>query len=87
MKELPSREPRSPAEQFADAQALQAYMKGSGKEKPVKYILEGESWVPVPLGDKDYEKALGDRYDENGMPLGPWEPDYWGASVTRPKAV
>ena len=86
MSELPTREPRPPAEQFADAQAIQEYFRSPEDLGSIRYISEGGEWVPVIPGHRDYERALPNRYSrEDGMSIPPWHLDYEDAAKKRPR--
>lgn len=86
MSELPTREPRSPREQIADARAMEGYFASSENLGSIKHILEGDKWVPIIPGDRDYKRALPDRFDrETGMPISPGDSTYEKAAKKLPK--
>ena len=85
MGELPTREQRPPEEKFADSQTMQGYFRSPVKEKPIRHILQNGEWMAVVPGDRDYKRALPDRYDrESGMPISPWDSSYESALKKRP---
>lgn len=84
----PSREPRSPTEQAADAQAMQQFFRTKREENPgrIRWIMEGGEWTAVVPGNEDYERALPERFDrQTGTTILPGESGYNKAAKKLPK--